>query len=151
MMRKPDLEIGGSTDPYLRRWYVIPRNRVFCIYLHNMLRDDDDRALHDHPGANISIVLRGGYRELVFDRRPRSGFALPAIVTKIRRPGAIVFRRARLAHRLELLDRRGSWSLFLVGPKLRDWGFWCGITARWVPWQQFTAGEKGELVGRGCE
>lgn len=107
----------------------------------------------NHPGASLSIVLRGGYREIVFNRKPREGLALPATMTRVRRPGSMVFRRAKLAHRLELLDPRGSWSLFLVGPKLRDWGFYCATkngVARWVPWQQFTAGEKGELIGRGC-
>ena len=150
-MRPPDLEIGGAEDPYMRRWYIIPRNRVFCIYLHNMLRDDDDRALHDHPGANISVVLRGGYREVVFLSKPVIGSELPETTVKTRRAGALVFRRAKTAHRLELLNPEGSWSIFIVLPKLRDWGFWCGSAARWVPWQEFTAGPKGELIGRGCD
>jgi hypothetical protein len=150
-MRKPDLEIGGSENPYMRRWYLIPRNKWFCVYLHNMLRDDDNRALHDHPAANISIVLRGGYREVLFVGPIVPGMLLPQLCCKIRRPGTIVFRHADLAHRLELLRPVGSWSLFIMGPKLQNWGFWCGPRARWVPWQQFTAGPKGELIGQGCE
>ena len=59
--RAPDFQIGGSVNPYCNRWWVIPRNRWFNIYLHEFVRDDDDRALHDHPWWNISIVLRGGY------------------------------------------------------------------------------------------
>jgi hypothetical protein len=134
----------------MRRWYLIPRNRVFCIYLHNMLHDDADWALHDHPGANISVILRGGYREVQFSRRPVEGEGLPPVCIKVRWPGQVVFRAAKTAHRLELLYPSGSWSLFVVLPKLRDWGFWCGAAkARWVPWQEFAAGESGELVGRG--
>jgi hypothetical protein len=151
MIRAPDLEIGGHADPYMRRWYLIPRNRVFCIYLHNMLRDDDDRALHDHPGANISIILRGGYTEVRFVRRPVASAPLPALFSTPRRAGAIVFRWAKTPHRLELARPEGSWSLFIVFPKLRNWGFWCGPSARWVPWETFTAGPKGELIGKGCE
>jgi hypothetical protein len=32
--------------------------------VHNIKRSDYDRALHDHPWWNISIVLRGGYWEV---------------------------------------------------------------------------------------
>lgn len=47
--RPPDVVIGGDASPYMRRWWVIPRNRRFNVYLHHFLRSDDDRALHDHP------------------------------------------------------------------------------------------------------
>lgn len=151
--------IGGDADPYLQRWYVLPRNRWFCIYLHRMLRDDDDRALHDHPGANISLVLRGGYWEWLFNRAPESGKPLPFLTRRRRRPGQIIFRRAALPHRLELPRDKFcgkalcSWSLFIVLPKLREWGFWCpngSADARWVHWRDFTAGPNGQLVGKGC-
>lgn len=155
LARKPvGLPIGGAADPYMNRRYVIPRNRLFNIYCHEILRDDDDRALHDHPWPNLSIVLRGGYREIAFVRPQRHGFPLPATIEKYRRAGSVVGRRARTAHRLALhrdADNRPipAWTLFITGPVLRDWGFWCN-GGRWVHWRCFTAGEKGELVGRGC-
>ena len=143
--------IGGEADPYLKRWYVLPRNRWFCIYLHQMLRDDDDRALHDHPRANISIILKGGYWEMLFRAQPAEGEPLPIRTLKRRKIGHIVFRPAALAHRLMLpYPARPSWSLFIVFRKYRDWGFWCP-QGRWVPWQEFTAGPRGELVGKGCD
>ncbi len=43
-MRKPDFIIGGPENPYLLRWYLIPQNRFFNVYLHKILRSDDDRA-----------------------------------------------------------------------------------------------------------
>ncbi len=61
--RPPDFIIGGKNDPYVRRWWIIPRNRFFNIYLHQFLHSDDDRALHDHPWVNFSYLLRGGYLE----------------------------------------------------------------------------------------
>src|SRR4051795_4015193 len=61
--REPDFYIGGKVNPYLVRWWVIPRNRFFNVYLHKFLRDDDDRALHDHPWISLSFILRGGYIE----------------------------------------------------------------------------------------
>jgi hypothetical protein len=62
--RNPDFVIGGNERPYLLRWWVIPRNPVFNVYLHCFLRSDDDRALHTHPWLfNVSWLLLGKYRE----------------------------------------------------------------------------------------
>ena len=38
-LRKPDFVIGGHDDPYMLRWWIIPRNRFFNIYLHKFLHD----------------------------------------------------------------------------------------------------------------
>src|SRR5262245_55579519 len=61
--RAPDVIIGREGDDYLRRWYVIPRNRIFNVYMHQFIRSDDDRALHDHPWWNLSFLLNGRYVE----------------------------------------------------------------------------------------
>lgn len=62
--RWPDMVIGDNDNPYLLRWYVIPRNRIFNIYLHKFVRSDDDRALHDHPWSwNMSLIIKGIYIE----------------------------------------------------------------------------------------
>ena len=83
--------IGGKENPYLLRWWVIPRNRFFNVYLHKFLRDDDDRALHDHPWLSLSVILKGGYVEHT------------AKEVRRREAGSIIFRRAKHAHRIELL------------------------------------------------
>lgn len=142
LRRPPDFVIGPKDSPYLRRWWVIPRNRWFNIYLHNILHDDDDRALHDHPWANMSLVLKGGYWEVT----PTGKFW--------RGRGSIVFRRATEAHRLALSwDSRttyGSpcWTLFITGPVVREWGFHC--RTHWVHWREFVNSRDSGLVGRGC-
>ena len=138
--RPPDFVIGEPGAPYLLRWWLIPRNRVFNIYLHCILRSDDDRALHDHPWVNISLLLRGVYLEHTDSR----------ILLHV--AGDIVARRATMAHRLQLVDERTAWSLFITGPTVRTWGFWC--PQRWRSWKIFTAhaedGHSGR-VGRGCD
>ncbi len=134
--RAPDFVIGPTEDPYLLRWWIIPRNPVFNIYLHKIIRSDDDRALHDHPWWNVSILLRGGYREIT-----------PVAIYK-RKPGSIVARFGKALHRLEVDYGTPAWSLFITGPRFRTWGFAC--PKGWVRWQDFTGGAKGELVGRGC-
>ena len=152
--RPPDLEIGGHGDPYLRRWYIIPRNRVCNIYLHQFLRDDDDRALHDHPWPNCSLLLSGAYFEVVFQTPPRHGDPLPRQTLRLREPWRPVFRRAKTAHRVVLRrDENGKpipcWSLFFTGANLRSWGFWCPM-GRWIHWRSFTASDRGEVIGAGC-
>ena len=136
-MRKPDFVIGPVDDPYLLRWYLIPRNRWFNVYLHQFLHDDDDRALHDHPWVNVSVLLRGRYREVLAEGRVR-----------LRRPWCPVFRRATTAHRVELIDGP-VWTLFLTGPTVREWGFHC--PQGWVHWRRFVkTRDGGNERGEGC-
>ena len=143
--RAPD-QIIGSPTPLLHRWFFFRKNRWFNIYLHHFLRDDNDRVLHDHPWWNCSIVLRGGYNEIMEDGCAR--------IWNSRGPGSIVIRRPRTAHRLVLSnDSRGekitSWSLFIIGPKVREWGFHC--PRGWVHWKDFCSPGDENAIGPGCE
>lgn len=156
--RPPDFVIGGQGRPYLRRWFVIPRNLVFNVYLHQFLRSDDDRALHDHPWLfNASLILRGGYIEHTI----RAG----GVAVRTRRDrGSMAFRWGPAPHRVELLSLADvmpsqpsatdipvcCWTLFITGPKVRTWGFHCPEQG-WIPWQRFTAADDPGAVGKGCD
>ena len=133
--RAPDFIIGGRERPYMLRWWLIPRNRWFNIYLHRIVRSDDDRALHDHPWLNCSVVLAGGYREIMPAARGPFKYG-DAVVVHDRKPGSVVFRSAKSAHRLIVEDGAECISLFITGPRIREWGFYA--PGRWVHWQQFT-------------
>ena len=154
--RAPDFVIGGADDPYLRRWWIIPRNRFFNIYLHQFLRDDDDRALHGHPWAfNVSILLRGGYVEVAPAYMPlyHDYVGTTPTVRRRCRIGIPCFRFGSAPHRVELLrDEAGRvlpvWTLFITGPNVRQWGFYC--PHGWRHWRDFTA-DDGATVGRGCD
>lgn len=145
--RQPDFVIGGEDSPYLRRWFVLPRGDGPSCYLHHFLRSDDDRALHDHPWPSISIILEGSYLEHV------QGQAEPIL----REPGDVSFRAPEEAHRVELLaDGAGEkpvWTLFLVGPRVREWGFHC--PQGWKHWREFCGvtadGRNDGTVGKGCD
>jgi hypothetical protein len=141
--RPPDFVIGGADNPYLRRWFVIPRNPIFNIYLHEFLRSDDDRALHDHPWANLSLLLRGCYVEhtIAAGGIEHREFFIAGML-RLRWTG-------RIAHRIELFDGP-CWTLFITGPKYRTWGFHCP-RAGWIPWQRFVASDDIGAVGKGCE
>jgi hypothetical protein len=59
-------------------------------------------------------------------------------------------RRARTAHRLELINGPCV-TLFVTGPKIREWGFHCPF-AGWRHWRDYThVGEGGSSIGRGCD
>jgi hypothetical protein len=150
--RSPDVVIGGSEDPYLLRWWVWPRNKFCNLYLHHMLRSDDDRALHDHPWVNVSYIVDGEYNEVTFDGEvspPWFFNDLPVQKRTLRKQGTFKFRLPTAAHRLELIDDNSCTTLFLTGPNVRTWGFQC--TKGWVPWQIFTKkDDKGAFISRGC-
>ncbi len=153
--RQPDAVIGGHDDPYLLRWWLIPRNPVFNVYLHLFLRSDDDRALHDHPWLfNLSVLLWGEYAE----HTSRRGVER---VTR-RQAGDFKLRVGRAPHRLELLpaedlteaqiDNPGPlpcWTLFITGPRVREWGFDC--PHGWIHWKKFTAADDPGAIGKGCD
>lgn len=142
----PDFIIGDRDNPYLRRWWIIPRNNFQNHYLHEILRSDDDRAGHDHPWPNTSFVIEGGYFEVLYDpERPWI-----EIGRRWRGAGSVASRKATDTHRLIVPEGGRAVTLFMTGQKERDWGFWCP-EGRWIPWREFTAGEHGELVGRGCD
>jgi len=146
--------IGSADDPFMLRWYVIPRNRFANVYVHKFLRPDDDRALHDHPWAFVSWLIKGEYLEYT-DQPPNP---------HTRRRWSIAYRPAQFCHRVDLVneyDRDGSsygprpaWTVIVTGPKIRDWGFWCKttlltirgrhvVTDRFVPWQEFVDNDRG--------
>lgn len=136
--RAPDFIVGDP--PYLLRWWIIPRNRWCNVYLHVFLKDDDDRACHDHPWASLSILLTGVLEEVYLDgKEERRRFI---------RQGAITYRSATFAHRLIVTEKHTT-TLFITGPVVRKWGFYC--PNGWRHWRDFTApGDKGR-VGRGCD
>lgn len=146
-VREPDFIIGPSDNPYLRRWWLVPRNEFCNVYLHEILRSDDDRAGHDHPWDNRSFVIEGEYSETTYwDNVPWDVMQIYA-----RSAGDVISRRAEDTHRLTVPEGGRAVTLFTTGPKVREWGFWCPNGRGWVPWEEFTAGVNGELVGKGCE
>lgn len=150
--RAPDFIIGGPSNPYLLRWFVIPRNVYFNIYLHCIIRSDDDRALHDHPWWNLSIILRGSYREITpdFNGAPTPYERIADLPTRetVRNAGAIKFRCATASHRLEVM-KGPVWTLFITGPRIREWGFHC--PKGWKHWKLFTNPNDTGQVGPGCD
>lgn len=145
--RPPDQVIPTHDGrPYMRRWHVTPKGDDAACYLHHFLAGDDDRALHDHPWESVGILLLGEYREHISTAGQHLVLHRPV--------GSVIHRRPEHIHRVELYPNLATggvlevWTLFLVGPRARAWGFHC--PQGWVPWQEFEKlGADGRSVGCG--
>lgn len=111
------IKIDGR--PYLLRFLVC--QVAGCeLYLHHFLSADGDRHLHDHPWAwSASLVLAGGYVEQRMHLV--DGYAGP--VTSLRTQAAPALNiTGRGFHRIAEVFA-GTWTLFIVGPRRKMWGF----------------------------
>jgi hypothetical protein len=144
--RPPDFIIGGADRPYLLRWWIIPRNPVFNAYLHCFLRSDDDRAHHCHPWLfRLSWLLKHRY---IAHHIWKGGVT----TADLRELGSLEFRWGASPHRVELLggaEPEPCWTLFITGPRIREWGFHC--PKGWIHWTKFTDSRDSGAVGKGCD
>lgn len=148
--RPPDFIVGGKADPYLLRWYIIPRNPLCNIYLHKFLRSDDDRALHDHPWASVSVMLHGEYWEHTEKTDFNEHYRLDQTIRSATAYGVgdvVVRFSGKYAHRIEV--NKPCWTLFITGPRYRNWGFHC--PQGWVSWEKFTDPADKGGIGKGCD
>lgn len=131
--RDPDLVIAPDGQPYLYRWHVVRTSgEGGNVYFHIQVADDPERPLHDHPWDNMSVILAGGYLEML-QQAPPHGYT----AALLRRKGQVIFRRATEAHRLLIPEGvRYTMSQFTTGPKARQWGFW--YPSGWAPFDQVT-------------
>lgn len=116
-----------SKEPYLSRYYLFLKGRKwfpFNIFLHNFHRSDPD-DLHDHPWPYCTIILRGGY----WEHTPNGRFWRAA--------GTIRFAGSRSLHRVELAPGVDTWTLFIPGPSVREWGFI--KNGKWIQHEKYLA------------
>lgn len=130
---------GTGGEPYMVRWTLF-RCRWFGVKVHHFLRSDADPELHDHPCWFVSLILVGGYLEQFRVRRwrrsPVDGLVyFDETVTHWQAPGRLLYRPADHAHRIVIPPGRSAWTLVVVGPKSREWGFWEPLG--WVEWREF--------------
>jgi len=125
--------------PYLTRYYIFRKNKWWqpSIYIHCIHESDADLELHCHPWAkSVSFILSGSYLE---ERREEIDHPLIpsyAINKKIFSPGNINYIRSDDYHRLDLLTKK-VWTLFISGPKTKDWYFWDRDTNEYTQWEEF--------------
>ena len=127
-----------DNEPYLERYYLFLKDRgehfPFNVFLHRFLKSDID-DLHDHPWPYATLILKGGYWEWTpqFDAQGQQ----MGEIARWCGPGSWRWARATQYHRVELDPAVECWTLFIPGPKQRDWGFL--VKNRWIQWQQYLA------------
>jgi hypothetical protein len=112
-------EIWNNGKFYMRRFYLTPAVFGYQWRLHHILLSDPEPDPHDHPYDFWSwIISKTGYLEQVFTQH--SG---DTSLSKwnFRKRWSFVFRAAETIHRLKLYD--DVWSIVLVGPTRRIWGY----------------------------
>ena len=123
-------------QPYLERYYLFLKDRgdnfPFNIFLHKFLKSDTD-DLHDHPWPYVTIILKGGYYEWtpVYDANGK----FLTEVCKWCGPGHMRKCSANSLHRIELDENVTCWTLFMPGPKQREWGFL--KNNKWIQWEEY--------------
>lgn len=132
--------IGAQDNPMLIRWRLI-QTPLFGIYLHFIHREDLDRLPHDHPWTFWTWIIRGSYREELYqDLRSGQLDKWPGIRHQTRPRWS--FRRfpQAWAHRITAVHGKVT-TLVLVGPKRRTWGFYDirgGIVDyRFIDWRDY--------------
>lgn len=133
---------NAAGEPYLKQ-YDIFSCRWFGVKIHHILLPDWARDLHDHPWWFMSFVLRGWYQEEIPPRGPPlPRWAGPCGTREIRSINWFNSKQAGGLHRITLMPRRGVWTLFINGPRVREWGF--QTADGWVGWKEYhKAGRRG--------
>lgn len=124
--------IGTAGDVYLDRVYLI-QTPWFGVMFHRIHRPDNQRDLHNHPWAFLSIVLRGWYNEEV----PCECGLISGNHTKQRTVRWINFKGLSGRHRIAYCSRKPIWTLVFTGPKCQTWGFFVDDGTRFVKWTEY--------------
>ena len=135
MGRKRIVMDRQSDEPYLERYYLFLKDRdrfPFNVFLHKFLKGDPD-DVHDHPWPYATLILKGGYYEWLpqFDSKGNK----IAEMCVWRGPGSFRVCRANSYHRIELDPSVTAWTLFMPGPKKREWGFL--VNNKWIQHEQY--------------
>jgi hypothetical protein len=107
---------------YMNRWWLfngygedhIPKHPWLkrSGRVNHILRADADRHYHDHPFNVRTFILKGWYVE---ERENGDVY--------LRKAGDTATLKFGEYHRIIAVSSGGVWTLFVVGPKIGEWGF----------------------------
>jgi len=127
-------EVEGQPSLYLRRYFLFRTKAFpnFRLFLHFINRSDDDRHLHDHPWDFTTLILSGGYREVIKLNSKMN-------TERVMKPGMLRFNKAEHTHKVELISGP-TWSLVRARKARRVWGF--HTESGWVDWRSYLGLDK---------
>lgn len=111
------MEIVSKEGVVHFRRYRILSLPFFNIYIHHILKSDQDRHMHDHPWNFRSFLLKGSYREEV--RYPPRFLVLHSYWHQA---GDVIKHDRRDVHHIDLVTP-SVWSLVITTGKEHDWGY----------------------------
>jgi hypothetical protein len=114
-----------SDEVYLRRLRLI--QTPFCtIILHNLGTEDRSEFLHNHPWNFVSIVLWGGYKEVIEDGDE----------TRLAKHRWLSWHKipASAFHRIVSV-KPYTFTMMVTGRRIQPWGF--KTDKGWVDWRQY--------------
>lgn len=107
--------VSKTGELHFRRWRLL-QTPLFGLYVHNILKSDEDKDPHDHPWWFVTLVLAGGYFE---DRVSIYGDAKSHHVHD---RWSVASCRTTEFHKIRLMGP--TWTLVLTGPRIHDlWGY----------------------------
>lgn len=146
------------------------------LLLHHFLPNADERHSHDHPRGFWTFVFKGGYDDMMLcpNEHCENGYIRGSGINHIgpreediitystldvcmtcqgagvvlrerMRAPVLRYRPATHIHRTRV-HADGSWSLVLMGPMVREWGFW--IDKEWF--MEFKQYKKRYGYGMRC-
>ncbi len=131
------------------RWSATPSGyltRLFLVHtpwggimVHFINDPDVEPDMHNHPVTFLSLILRGGYAELL--GRPNAFFPKTPAATKPHEPVEWIRRRwfnfvraEKHVHKIVSV-KPGTVTLCFYGPRRCTWGFF--TEAGFVPWKEY--------------
>lgn len=97
--------------------YRLLQTPWFAVYIHQILRSDMDKDMHDHPWSFASIILKGSYRE-AWTAHPYFDETKYAIHS----PGDVITHHAEDVHQITVLSP-SVWTLVFTSGRSRVWGY----------------------------
>lgn len=128
MVRWTFLRIGGKNKPWVK------------MMIHHFPPNVTDRDPHDHPRPFVTFVLNGRYFDTEWEKLDppldlgHGDLQHYMISIEELRAGAVRYRPAEHMHITET-DNAGAWTLVVMGPEERQWGFLRNDT--WWPFKNY--------------
>lgn len=109
-------------------------SKLPSIRVHHILREDDDRHLHDHPWDARTIILKGQYKEV---REGRDFGSFTEMKEFTRREGDTAKVNFGEYHRITEVTEGGVYTLFITYKYMGTWGF--KVNGKKVPYKEYLA------------
>jgi hypothetical protein len=102
---------------HFKRWRLL-KTPWFEIYIHGIYKKDMDLHLHSHPWNIWTMVLSGGYVEVLWDEKNKRN------VFRYRRRFNMGYRNVCQFHKIGRLLKTPTYTLAIVGNRQPElWGY----------------------------